>query len=68
MNTYIWFTAQTGVINLVEPKAPTNYYRYKLPALLLGWLKLNVDRAELGPAGLEYPEGFLRELSSKEVK
>lgn len=35
-----YFTAQTGEIRWDEPQAPSNFYRYKLPAHCLAKVKL----------------------------
>lgn len=56
---HFWFIAQTSAIFHTEPEAPTNFYVYKLDLAHLGKVKLAVENAEIGTAGLVYPAEFL---------
>jgi hypothetical protein len=65
--TAFHFTAQTGAIDYAEPKAPSNFYRYTLPAACLGRVKLAIDAAAVGSGGLEYPADFLVWLAANDA-
>jgi len=62
-----WFEAQTGCIYHEQPAAPSNYHRYRLPARCLARVKLTVEAAALGSAGLCYEPAFLAWLEAHDA-
>lgn len=67
MSDYFWFEAQTGNIYHKPPAAPSNYHRYCLLNEHLAKVKLAVDNATIGSAGLQYPSEFLRWLERNDM-
>ena len=62
----IWFVAQTGAIYDRLPEAPSNFYRYELPARSRKILEDNVAHAVVSNEGLVYNCEFLMLLNTWE--
>lgn len=56
---YFWFEAQTGIVHVREPQAPSNFHRYMLPASAMARVMAAVGAATVGSGGLEYQPEFL---------
>lgn len=61
---HFWFVAQTGTIYEEEPKAPSNFYCYKLPEFCRGRVQAAVFYANEAAGGLEYGTEFLEFLEA----
>ena len=67
MNDYIYFCPQTGVIRDSAPKAPSNYYWYRLPNSFRGVIELAVKASSTDPAGFGYAPSFLRAIDKADT-
>lgn len=56
-----YFEVQTGLIR-DNPPAVTNYYNYLLRCSARKWAQMAVDSAILTDAGLQYYDGFQKDL------
>lgn len=62
-----YFETQTGQVYNAPPKAPSNFYRYRLAREHLPRVWSEVQRAKVGSGGLEYGEGFLKWLADQDL-
>lgn len=67
LKSYFYFIPQTGV-GTNEPPSFSNFYVYRLPVSCLARCEIEVQKANMGSAGLEYSKEFLEWLDKHDTK
>lgn len=62
------FEAQTGLVHMTRPQAPSNFHRYALPIEALGRVEHEVEQADLGSGGYEYSAEFLAWVKAQALR
>lgn len=62
----MFFEPQTGIID--EDAWESNFYQFRLRNSCRGWVETAISQATMNGQGLEYPEGFLKNVADAEAE